>query len=408
MPRSTDELTVHLGDTPVATVRRSRRGLELRYEQEVVDRATGRPVVSCSLPVGRRPIDATAFFDGVLPEGRFRSELAARAELVASDTYGMLQRYGRDIAGALSLTNADGTGGTAPGLVRLTSSELETEVEALPDRPLGIHEDSELSIPGLQDKLLLVELPDGGWGRPTGGRPSTHIVKLDSGTHPGVVRAEHEAMRLALSVGLTTVTTELKEIAGKDCLFVERFDRTRTASGEIVRVHQEDGCQALGRSPEQKYELRTRGSRRGGGPEFVEIAGLLDRFVADPAAEHVTLVRIATFTALIGNCDAHGKNLALLHDNAHDIGLAPLYDTVPTVLFPSLKNEAAMTIGGTLDLAKVRCSTIVREARSWRMNPDVAATAACELVAEITHLVGGSGTALADVVQARCDRFDDR
>lgn len=364
--------------------------------------------MSCSLPVGRRPIDATAFFDGVLPEGGFRSELAARADLVASDTYAMLERYGRDIAGALSLTSPHRTEATIPGLATLSDDALEAEIEALPDTPLGIHDDSELSIAGLQDKLLLVELPDGGWARPTGGRPSTHIVKLDNRVHPGIVRAEHEAMQLALAVGLTTVRTELREIAGADCLFVERFDRTRPSNGEMVRVHQEDACQALGRPPEQKYELRTRGSRLGGGPEFVEIAGLLDRFAADPAAEHVTLVRIATFTALIGNCDAHGKNLALLHDDDHDIGLAPLYDTVPTILFPSLKNEAAMTIGGTLDHAKVRCSTIMREARSWRMDPDIAATAAGELVAEVAELVSRSETELAGVVRERCAYFDDR
>lgn len=67
-----------------------------------------------------------------------------------------------------------------------------------------------------------------------------------------------------------------------------------------------------------------------------------------------------------------------------------------------------MTIGGTLDLAKFRCSTIVREAISWRMDPDVAAAAASELVSELAELVSSSNTPLAEVVRERCDRFDDR
>jgi hypothetical protein len=74
----------------------------------------------------------------------------------------MVARYGRDIAGALVVLDAD--------------QDLE-----------GIHDDSELSIAGLQNKLLLVRLDDGGWARPVAGSPSTHILKLDSQSHPGVV-----------------------------------------------------------------------------------------------------------------------------------------------------------------------------------------------------------------------------
>ena len=253
-------------------------------------------------------------------------------------------------------------------MVALTSDQLEQEVLELPTRPLGVHDDSELSIAGLQNKMLLNKTNDG-WSRPTGGMPSTHILKLDSQAHPGVVAAEAEAMRLAKALGLTTVDVEVLNIAGIDCIAVERFDRV-TIDGTTTRIHQEDICQALDYPPTRKYELPGRGRpATGGGPEFSDVARLLDQHSRSIEADLDTLARIATFTALIGNSDAHGKNLALLLDDGY-VRIAPLYDTVPTILFPRLKDEAAMTIGGATNLANVTRLSIRTEARHWNSSPD--------------------------------------
>jgi serine/threonine-protein kinase HipA len=406
----TDELVVWLRGLPVADIRRKRQRTHLTYRPEFVNDALGKLLLSCSLPVQRRAIDATNFFDGVLPEGQFRAALSARAGVVASDTFGLLERYGRDIAGAMTVTTAGrpedlGHGSVLP----LNRQELENEVSSLPDRPLGVHDDSELSIAGMQNKLLLVRMNDGGWGRPVGGAPSTHIVKLDSQSHPGVVAAEADAMLLARHVGLTSVEVQLDVLGGIPCIIVERFDRTVLA-GQTTRTHQEDACQALGLSPLRKYELRGRGALpSGGGPEFEQIAGLLDLYAHDQVAELEVLAKIATFTALIGNADAHGKNIAFIHDAEGHVRLAPLYDTVPTVLFPRLKNEAAMTIGGLVDLAAVDLAAIGREARRWHLGAGRAERAATEtaeqLLAGLEQGLIDTNGPVAELVRHRCERF---
>lgn len=400
-------LPVELNGARVGTVGRNRRGeLTFTYGHEALDAYPGnRPLLSCSLLLHDRPQLAGPFFDGLLPEGHYRADLAARADVVASDTFGLLSRYGRDIAGAVTVLAPTPPTDREPQALPLTPSELEDEITSLPDRPLGIHDDSELSLAGLQDKLLLVDLGDGRWGRPIAGYPSTHILKLDSRTHTGIVAAEAECMALARAVELTTVGTSLETIADIDCLIVERFDRNVDARGNVSRIHQEDTCQALAVPPERKYEVR----RGGGGPEFSQIAGLLDLYADDPLAELDRLAAVAAFTVLIANADAHGKNVAFLHATPGVIQLAPLYDQVPTRLWPKLQRDAAMTIGGGVNLDVITAARIGAEAKLWHHSQSRATEAATALAAKVLEATT-DGTidpdgAVAKFVRGRSERF---
>lgn len=149
--------------------------------------------------------------------------------------------------------------GPRPEGVEADSEEsLATEVANLPERPLAIHDDSELSLAGLADKLLLVEMAPGLWGRPLHGRPSTHILKVEDRRYTGMAEMEAACLRLARAVGLTSVDATTRAVGGVPCLIVSRFDR-RVLGDNVVRLHQEDSCQALGRDPEAdrgrgKYE----------------------------------------------------------------------------------------------------------------------------------------------------------
>lgn len=343
-----------------------RRPWELRctYTPEALERWPGlAPVLSCSLPLQRRTLDASAFAGGLLPEGQHRQELSRVLKVAVNDVYSLLARFGRDVAGALVIAVQEPEERSG-AVIPYTSKSLEQEILELPDRPLAIHEDSELSIAGLQDKLLLVELPDGGWGRPAHGYPSSHILKVDDPLRPGLVRAEAECLTLAREIGLTTIDARIEQIAGVTCLLVSRFDRRVRPDGSVERIHQEDACQALGRNPEAN---RGRGKYQdAGGPSLRQVAGLLDRYAVDPRGQLDKLLSIATFTALIGNADAHGKNLALLHPTGEAIELAPLYDTVPTALWPKLRSRGAMSINGRWELASITGEDLVHEATSWR------------------------------------------
>jgi serine/threonine-protein kinase HipA len=196
---------------------------------------------------------------------------------------------------------------------------------------------------------------------------------------------------------LTTIEARLETLGELHCLIVSRFDRV-TEAGSLRRVHQEDLCQATGtdhseREGRAKYE-------RAGGPSLKDAASLLDSYADDVEAQLDRLVEIVTFTVLIGNADAHGKNLAFLHPDPQRIELAPLYDTVPTALWPKLRSEAAMSIGAQVSLPDVTLKDIVREARIWRHSGDRAEAAARSTIANVcTALEQGPTRRRSDVAK---------
>lgn len=358
--------------------------LRCRYTDEALARWPGlSPVLSCSLPLQSRRMDATVFAAGLLPEGRHREALARELKVAVNDVHALLARFGKDVAGALTIAVEEPPARNAQ-VLPYTADGLEQEVLGLPRRPLAIHDDSELSIAGLQDKLLLVGLRGGGWGRPVHGYPSTHILKVDDPLRSGLVRAEAQCLALARKVGLTDVESEIVRLAETDCLIVSRFDRRAELDGSVRRVHQEDLCQALARDPDAE---RGRGKYEdAGGPSLKEAARLLDRYASDGPAQLDRLLAAATFTVLIGNADVHGKNLALLHPTPETVELAPLYDTVPTVLWPRLRTRGAMSVNGRWELAKIMTQDLEDEAAGWPLRRErarrvVAETAEAVLVA---------------------------
>jgi serine/threonine-protein kinase HipA len=378
--------------------------IRCRYTEEGLEAAPlNSPLLSCSLPLTARPRDASAYCRGLLPEGQALQALAAQAGVAVNDTFRLLARYGRDVAGALVI-DAEESSHARFGVEPYTADGLATAVEELDEYPLGVHDDSELSLAGLQDKLLLVQLENGGWGRPLGGRPSTHILKADDSRYPGLVAAEADCLALARAAGLTSVESELVELNGRECLIVSRFDRD--ASGSTVRrIHQEDLCQALAIDPEgargrAKYE-------DGGGPSLRQLARLLDTYAAEPRVELDRLVAAIVYTVLIGNADAHGKNLALLHPTPETVSLAPLYDTVPTALWPNLRKRAAMAIGGQVELGQVSLTDIGREARSWphpeERAREVAAKTIEAMKAALKREVIDAGSPVATFVSERAE-----
>lgn len=376
-----NSLGVWFDEIRIAELERQRGGgISLRYADESLDRwPLNSPIISCGLPLGERAQDALPFCKGLLPEGNALQTLAERAGLATNQTFDLLARYGRDVAGALVIAEEEPEAREFD-VESLNPKGIEAAVEDLDEHPLGSHDDSELSLAGLQDKLLLVDLGEEKWGRPLHGRPSTHILKVDDPARPGLIEAEAQCLALAKAAGLTNIEVQLETFGETRCLIVSRFDRV-AGSEPLRRVHQEDLCQALAIDPDgqerrAKYEYR-------GGPRLRQAAELLDTHARDPAAQLDRLVEVVTFTVLIGNADAHGKNLALLHPEPEYVALAPLYDTVPTALWPKLRTDAAMSIGAQVSLPDVGLADILREARIWRHPEERARAAALKTIESV-------------------------
>lgn len=210
-----------------------------------------------------------------------------------------------------------------------------------------------LSLAGAQDKLAVIAGPEGRLRLPRPGEASTHILKPDSRRFPGIRDAEALGLALARAVGLDAAPARLVEVMQRPALLVERYDRVAQPDGATLRLHQEDFCQALGYPERLKYEDR-------GGPGLAACSDLLRRLALGPGSLNGLLDWVA-FNALIGNADAHAKNLSLLCDRSGQRWLAPMYDLVPTMYLPEslVERTPAMRIGGAARIDRVA-------AQDWR------------------------------------------
>jgi serine/threonine-protein kinase HipA len=332
--------------------------------------------------------------------------MAQRANVAVNDVFALLAHFGRDVAGACSIFEDGSTPASRePQAARYGASELEQEIDELPDRPLALHDDSELSLAGLQNKILLVALGNGDWARPIHGYPSTHILKTDDLRYPGLIDAEAACLQLARAAGLTNISTDLRDFGETRCLIISRFDRREGAEGPPERIHQEDLCQATGTDPTDargrtKYE-------RAGGPGFKALAELLSEHAPDAGEQLDKLVDVMTFNVLIGNADAHAKNLALLHEPLGSVTLAPLYDTVPTMLWPKLRADSAMSVAGVRSLEEISVDDLAIEATSWRYPRDRAHELAGRLIERVAAAaeVPGFHEAVRELVLSRAQRL---
>jgi serine/threonine-protein kinase HipA len=135
----------------------------------------------------------------------------------------------------------------------------------------------------------------------------------------------------------------------------------------VERLHQEDCCQACGVMPDFKYE-------HDGGPGFKQIRDLLTMYSKSPVEDISMLVKWALFNYLVGNCDAHAKNLSLLHNGDGTISLAPTYDIISTAVYNSrfgtkLSRGMGMRIGMHENIDKVNAQDLILFAQEIRMRP---------------------------------------
>ncbi len=144
------------------------------------------------------------FFENMLPEGPALAQMAALAGVRPVDTYGILEAFGRDCAGAIMvLPDGERPGGNGgSGYSPMTPGDLRQVISALDAAPLGAAPERGFrpSLAGFQRKALLGRAADGTWQLPYGDAPSTWILKPD-GPHP-MAANEATCLRLAAACGL--------------------------------------------------------------------------------------------------------------------------------------------------------------------------------------------------------------
>lgn len=364
-----DELAVWLYGERVAIVDRERGRPRLAYTDEALGRyALGMPLLSLSLPVATRRYTqgiVRPFLDGLLPEGESRKSISRDVGVRPDDTYGLIRELGRDCAGAVVVQPEEDPPPPTPATTtaeRLSPEEVGALVRDLRSAPLGAGGKVRVSLAGVQEKLVLTRMPDGSWGRPVDGTPSTHILKPEIAAYPQTVENEAFCMRIAKHLGLDVAAVETTESAGRKLIVVERYDRVVGADGSVERIHQEDFCQATGTPPDTKYE-------EDGGPSLRRVADILQAVATPDSPEK--LLRAVTVNVLLGNGDAHGKNFSLLHNPSGVLTLAPLYDLMNTLHYGD--NRLAMYVDSVQRTDRVTARRIVNEAVGWGLSPARAA-----------------------------------
>ncbi|NJC23827.1 serine/threonine-protein kinase HipA [Arthrobacter pigmenti] len=355
--------------------------LAFQYDADVVaEYGSGATLLSLSLPLSRKKLTGPSvynYFDGLLPEGQVRSQLAMDNGVSAPDALGLLRVLGADCAGAVQVLPAGVNPQQAGNGKSLTHGEVANIVEALPTWDLPEDFMITASLGGVQSKVLLSRI-DGGWSWPGSGAVSTHIIKpdpLDSPV-PHLLASEDWALKVASAAGLPAAESWLETFGSRRAIVVKRFDRT-AAGG---RVHQEDFTQALGLSSANKYEGTTASPSR-----LTKLTSLAAPHTRDEEEFLRQLLRAVTFNALIGNGDAHSKNYAVLILDGGEVRLAPLYDAAPTLLLHSASVNAGHTLGGQIRLPYLTFEHLVNEGVAWGLQGSEArltATQALESAAE--------------------------
>jgi serine/threonine-protein kinase HipA len=326
-----------------------------QYHQDWLDNPSVIPL-SLSLPLRLEPYvdeNARPFFANLLPEGNQRPLIARRLGISESNDYALLAAIGGECAGAVSLWPPGETPNMGGSYEPLTQERLQTIIQDLPSRPLLAGEEGvRLSLAGVQSKLP-VYVEGGNFYLPLGALPSSHILKPAAPTLIGITENEAYCLHLAEAVGLQVAHAEIRALpSGVPYLLVERYDRVRDAENRLQRLHQEDFCQALRCLPGSKYEAE-------GGPTVAQVAALLREHSARPIVDIEALVRWTALNYIIGNADAHAKNISLLLQADGPI-LAPFYDLLSTAIYGDVSQRFAMSIGG-----KTRWQSVRNE--HWRM-----------------------------------------
>ncbi len=325
--------------------------------------------ISERLPLRAQAYDSTEispFLQGLLPEGETLGNLAQMYQVARNNWPLLLQRLGCESVGALTFVpEGEAESDFAPTYEPLTEQDVAT-MRANPARAaVEVASSTRLSLSGAQSKVAWT-LPEGmdagsasmdDWLVPHGSAASTHIIKMSRAGEEDLAANELVCSLLARACGIDAAEVCLvRDIPG--AIAVKRYDRC-WRNGRVMRLHQEDFCQALGLQPFYKYQPN------GISADYVEYAAdLIDAASDAPVEDRLEFAKRLVFNYVVGNSDAHLKNSALLY-NAQWTGrrLAPLYD-VTCIPLSGYATRMPFDIGEHRELAEIDVRDIMAIALS--------------------------------------------
>ncbi len=377
-------LHIWINQAPLGTLR-ERNGLwAFRYDERWLADPLSHPLCP-QLPLqAEEHIDGASirpvqwYFDNLLPEEGQRQLMAKAAGAAIEDAFALLQHFGAESAGSLTLLPPGQA--PSPGSTQsLPDAELSTRIQAMPKIPLAERAAKKMSLAGAQHKVAII-YRDGQLLEPTGSEPSTHILKPDhpDDAWPHTVINEWFVMRLAERVGLPVPRVHRLYVP-QPVYLIERFDRIEREQ-RWSRLHCIDACQLDGLSRAFKYSAGS----------IERIAEMANR--CRPAAlARLRLFQWLIFNVLLGNEDAHLKNLSFLM-SARGVHLSPFYDLLCTAVYGTRACDSdhwpeqatlAWPIHGTQRLTAITAPLLVTAGEAMGIKPTTARDTLRKLVDKV-------------------------
>jgi len=307
-------------------------GLIFSYDEKWLNTPGARPI-SLSLPLVTERFYGDVvynFFDNLLPDNsQIRSRIQTSFHIPTDQPFDLLASIGKDCVGAIQILSSDITEFSNQIIFNpLKEKEIASILRNTQNHPLGMSDNSDefrISIAGAQEKTAFLYW-NNKWNRPLGTTPTTHIFKLPIGY------IQHQQMdlsdscenewlcsQIAEAFGLPIAKSEIQQFDNVKTLIVKRFDRKLASDGSwIMRLPQEDTCQALGISPNLKYQSD-------GGPGIENIMKLL-LGSAEPEKDRDIFFSAQVLFYLLAAIDGHGKNFSIHIEAGGRYRLTPLYD----------------------------------------------------------------------------------
>lgn len=327
-------LRVHLNNRFVGYLSKEPSGaIFFRYDDTWLSWEHALPV-SLSLPLREDPYrgePVAAVFENLLPDSdNIRRRVAEKVGARGTDAYSLLEAIGHDCVGALQFIVEDADVIFDTTIIqgeKVDEADIDRILQSLTEAPLGLSRDDafRISIAGAQEKTALLWY-EGHWRKPIGTTPTTHIFKTQIGQLPnGIdlsnsIENEFYCLKLLEAFGLPVNKTTIETFGETKALVVERFDRRWTKDHRLLRLPQEDCCQALSFPPTRKYQSDH-------GPGMTDILSFL-KGSDSPTEDQKLFLKAQMLFWLIGATDGHAKNFSVFLRSGESFSLTPLYDVL--------------------------------------------------------------------------------
>ena len=392
----------------------------LTYDPRWLD-ATGFAISPHLKPEECQSESLKRFLANLLPEGKWLEELSIDRQISKNNIFGLIAAIGIETTGALTFRYNGETDEVIPTSFRPVSAEKLEDRLARREQLSIANWDGKprLSVAGVQDKLPVLIRPDGEMGFGEGDLASTHILKFGTRPEMHLVVNEFICMELARMAKLPVAPVSLTRY-GEPVLIVERFDR-RWSADRVERLHLIDGCQMLDLPPAYKYERPF--GKSGEGAKIRTGASLPNLFAACrlcriPALAIRDLLNWVLFQLLIGNSDAHGKNISF-YVGRDGIDVAPAYDLMNVEIYgDQYDRDLAMAVGDTFAFNEIHAYQLADMCEECGLPQRQVATALHGLCTSLVKAVDNFdpsrqmmgeepefGRRLLDAIKANCRRF---